>query len=93
MGAAFAAPEECSAGIAHLRCPQSTGRSRDCIQGNQPAVRWGYGAGRLFYDFYPGLVFERAIVERLAKYGLSVDFDFYGWESENARPATGQTES
>ena len=46
-----------------------------------------------FHDFYPGLVFERAIVERLAKYGLSVDFDFYGWESENARPATGQTES
>jgi hypothetical protein len=46
-----------------------------------------------FYDFYPGMMFERAIVERLAKYGLSVDFDFYGWERENPKPATGQPES
>jgi hypothetical protein len=37
-----------------------------------------------FYDFYPGLIFEREIVERLAKYGLTVDFDFYGWEREDA---------
>jgi hypothetical protein len=36
---------------------------------------------------------ERTIVERLAKYGLGVDFDFYGRERENAKPATGQTES
>ena len=46
-----------------------------------------------FYNFYPGLVFEREIVERLAKYGLIVDFDFYGWESEDSKPTTGQTAS
>jgi uncharacterized protein DUF4279 len=46
-----------------------------------------------FYDYYPGLVFEREIVERLAKYGLTVDFDFYGWEREDAKPDSGQTAS
>jgi len=46
-----------------------------------------------FYDFYPGLVFGREIVERLAKYGLIVDFDFYGWERRDANPDTGQTPS
>jgi hypothetical protein len=46
-----------------------------------------------FYDYYPGLSFEREIVERLAKYGLTVDFDFYGWEGGDAKPATGQTTS
>lgn len=43
-----------------------------------------------FYEFYPGLVFEKEIVERLAKYGLAVDFDFYGWEREDAKPTNGQ---
>jgi len=28
-----------------------------------------------YYDFYPGLVCECGMVERLAKYGLIVDFD------------------
>ena len=42
-----------------------------------------------FYDSYPGLVFGRQIVERLAKYGLVVDFDFYGWAAEMP-PATGE---
>ena len=32
-----------------------------------------------FYDSYPGLLFDRNTVERLAKYALTVDFDFYGW--------------
>ena len=44
-----------------------------------------------FYDFYPGLVFEREMVERLAKYGLIVDFDFYGRERGDAKPDSGQT--
>jgi hypothetical protein len=30
-----------------------------------------------FYDYYPGLHFEREIVTRLAQYSLSVDCDFY----------------
>ena len=46
-----------------------------------------------FYDSYPGLVFEREIVERLARYGLSVDFDFYGWERDETNRDTGQTRS
>lgn len=44
-----------------------------------------------FHDFYPGLVFEREVVERLAKYSLMVDFDFYGCDGGNAKP--GQTAS
>src|SRR5262249_48158166 len=31
-----------------------------------------------FYRGYPGLYFERAITEGLARYSLAVDFDFYG---------------
>lgn len=31
-----------------------------------------------FYREYPGLHFERAITEGLARYSLAVDFDFYG---------------
>ena len=31
-----------------------------------------------FWAEYPGLSFERDIVSGLARYGLSVDFDFYG---------------
>jgi len=30
-----------------------------------------------FHVEYPGLRFEKEIVEYLAKFGLSVDFDFY----------------
>lgn len=30
-----------------------------------------------FYQYYPGLYLERALVLGLAKYSLSVDFDFY----------------
>ncbi|HET9792635.1 MAG TPA: DUF4279 domain-containing protein [Candidatus Angelobacter sp.] len=30
-----------------------------------------------FPEFYPGIFFERELVERLAYYALSVDFDFY----------------
>ena|ERR1017187_8000771 len=30
-----------------------------------------------FYDDYPGLTFERDVVQRLARYFLSVDCDFY----------------
>ena len=30
-----------------------------------------------FHAFYPGIVLERAIVERLAQYALCVDCDFY----------------
>jgi hypothetical protein len=30
-----------------------------------------------FYDYYPGLHFEREIVTRLAQYSLCVDCDFY----------------
>ena len=32
-----------------------------------------------FNAYYPGLVFERELVQRLARYSLSVDFDFYGF--------------
>jgi hypothetical protein len=32
-----------------------------------------------FNAYYPGLVFERGLVQRLARYSLSVDFDFYGF--------------
>jgi hypothetical protein len=31
-----------------------------------------------FYREYPGLHFDRDITEGLARYGLAVDFDFYG---------------
>jgi hypothetical protein len=31
-----------------------------------------------FYREYPGLHFERAVTEGLARYSLAVDFDFYG---------------
>ncbi len=31
-----------------------------------------------FHREYPGLFFERAITEGLARYSLAVDFDFYG---------------
>jgi hypothetical protein len=30
-----------------------------------------------FHEGYPGLHFDAALIEGLAKYGLSVDFDFY----------------
>lgn len=30
-----------------------------------------------FHEGYPGLHFDAALVQGLAKYGLSVDFDFY----------------
>jgi len=30
-----------------------------------------------FYAYYPGLIFESGLVQRLARYSLSVDFDFY----------------
>lgn len=30
-----------------------------------------------FHAYYPGLVFDRDMVQRLARYSLSVDFDFY----------------
>jgi hypothetical protein len=32
-----------------------------------------------FNAYYPGLVIERELVQRLARYSLSVDFDFYGF--------------
>jgi hypothetical protein len=32
-----------------------------------------------FYAYYPGLVFERELVQRLARYSLAVDFDFYNF--------------
>ena len=44
-----------------------------------------------FYDSYPGLVFGREIVEQLAKYGLIVDFDFYGCGPRDAEPASRET--
>jgi hypothetical protein len=31
-----------------------------------------------FYSDYPGLYFDRVMTEGLARYGLAVDFDFYG---------------
>jgi hypothetical protein len=31
-----------------------------------------------FHREYPGLLFERAVTEGLARYALAVDFDFYG---------------
>jgi hypothetical protein len=31
-----------------------------------------------YYREYPGLHFERSIIEGLARYSLEVDFDFYG---------------
>ena len=31
-----------------------------------------------FHREYPGLHFERAVTEGLARYSLAVDFDFYG---------------
>jgi hypothetical protein len=30
-----------------------------------------------FHSYYPGLSFDRRVVESLAEYGLSVDLDFY----------------
>jgi uncharacterized protein DUF4279 len=36
-----------------------------------------------FHDYYPGLTFERGIIERLAGYSLSVDCDFYYLVGEN----------
>jgi hypothetical protein len=35
-----------------------------------------------FHSSYPGLVFDRDMVQRLAHYSLSVDFDFYDFASE-----------
>jgi hypothetical protein len=35
-----------------------------------------------FHSSYPGLVFDRDVVHRLARYSLSVDFDFYDFASE-----------
>ena len=35
-----------------------------------------------FRTGYPGLHFDRGLIESLAKYGLSVDFDFYYWYSD-----------
>src|ERR1700730_4750025 len=35
-----------------------------------------------FHSSYPGLVFDRDIVQRLAQYSLSVDFDFYDFATE-----------
>jgi hypothetical protein len=35
-----------------------------------------------FHDSYPGLVFDRAVVQRLAQYSLWVDFDFYDFATE-----------
>jgi hypothetical protein len=37
-----------------------------------------------FHAGYPGLGFDRELVEKLATYALSVDFDFYGYDSEFA---------
>ena len=36
-----------------------------------------------FYGGYPGLGLDRDVVEQLATYALSVDFDFYGLEPED----------
>ena len=36
-----------------------------------------------FYRHYPGLYFERSLTEGLARYGLAVDFDFYGLYSHH----------
>jgi hypothetical protein len=30
-----------------------------------------------FHAYYPGLTFERDVIERLAEYSLSMDCDFY----------------
>ena len=35
-----------------------------------------------FYAYYPGLTFERDVIERLAEYSLSMDCDFYYLFSE-----------
>jgi Domain of unknown function (DUF4279) len=35
-----------------------------------------------FYERYPGLHFERELVERIAQFGLSIDFDFYHYWME-----------
>jgi hypothetical protein len=35
-----------------------------------------------FSSYYPGLVFDREMVKRLARYSLSVDFDFYDFAHE-----------
>jgi len=40
-----------------------------------------------FHDCYPGLHFEQPLVEGLARFGLSMDFDFYALWSD-ARDAT-----
>ncbi len=46
-----------------------------------------------FRVYYPGIVFEREIVERLAEYSLSIDCDFYfpssvedGWSAAAVKP-------
>jgi hypothetical protein len=36
-----------------------------------------------FAHSYPGLHLERQLVESLAEFSLSVDFDFYYWYSDN----------
>ena len=38
-----------------------------------------------FHSYYPGLVFDREIVQRLARYSLSVDFDFYEFTDGETR--------
>jgi hypothetical protein len=35
-----------------------------------------------FHAYYPGLVFDRELVQRIARYSLSVDFDFYDLAAE-----------
>ena len=40
-----------------------------------------------FHDCYPGLHFEQELIEGLARFGLSMDFDFYALWSD-ARDAT-----
>jgi len=40
-----------------------------------------------FHEGYPGLVFEPALVRRLADYALLVDFDFY-WFSDGSEEDT-----
>jgi hypothetical protein len=47
-----------------------------------------------FYDCYPGLTFERDVVERLAHYSLSVDCDFYYFvdEAKNSSQWVSETE-
>ncbi|HEX2329250.1 MAG TPA: DUF4279 domain-containing protein [Candidatus Angelobacter sp.] len=43
-----------------------------------------------FYDYYPGLFFNRRTVEHLAEYALSMDYDFYFWDKPEApTPAEG----